>query len=157
MPRTSRCSAVVVLTENNRYTIAHQSMITGMMFLVMGMTLALLMCSGPILRIIGNTGASIISRVMGLILAAVAGLHSGLGWPLWGAALAVGGLVFAIGENVPVDYVRSHMWFSLSEAGGNPMAARAIELVERQMTAEQIAEAKRLLQERLEEAEGEAS
>ncbi len=32
-----------------------------------------------------------------LVLAAVAGLHSGLDWPLWGAALAVGGFVAAIG------------------------------------------------------------
>jgi multiple antibiotic resistance protein len=64
--------AVVVLTDNSRYSIAEQAMTGVMMLLVLAVTLVLLLCSGPILRRIGDTGASIVSRVMGLILAAVA-------------------------------------------------------------------------------------
>jgi len=64
--------AVVVLTDNNRYSIPEQAETTLVMVAVMAITLILLLLAGPILRVIRESGASIVSRVMGMILAAVA-------------------------------------------------------------------------------------
>ncbi|OOE97672.1 hypothetical protein BZG77_08625 [Salinivibrio sp. IB643] len=61
-----------MLTDNNRYAIAEQAITAGVMFLVLLATLALLLGANVIHKVIGNVGASIISRVMGLILASVA-------------------------------------------------------------------------------------
>ncbi|NQX87212.1 MAG: MarC family protein [Halioglobus sp.] len=64
--------AVVMLTDNYRYSITEQFITVGIMFSVMLFTLTLLLLATPIQRIIGEGGASVISRVMGLILASVA-------------------------------------------------------------------------------------
>ena len=55
------------------------------------------------------------------------------------------------GEGVPLDYVRAHMWMSLaaSRASGDlkQKYARGRDLVAKEMTTEQIAEAERLARE----------
>ncbi len=63
---------VVVLTDNNRFSIPEQSLTTLMMLLVLAATFVLLLLANPIHRAIRDSGASIVSRVMGMILAAVA-------------------------------------------------------------------------------------
>ncbi|MGN2615323.1 NAAT family transporter [Aliivibrio fischeri] len=64
--------AIVMLTDNSRYSILDQSITAGVMLLVLLITLGLLLGATFIQKVIGNVGAAIISRVMGLILAAVA-------------------------------------------------------------------------------------
>ncbi|MEI2384980.1 MarC family protein [Breoghania sp. JC706] len=64
--------AVVVLTDNNVYPIAAQLVTAAITLVVLAITLALMLLALPVQRLIGKAGASIISRVMGLILAAVA-------------------------------------------------------------------------------------
>lgn len=64
--------AVVVLTDNTRYSVAEQAVTAGLMAAVLACTLAILMLAAPIHRLIGMTGEAVISRVMGIILAAVA-------------------------------------------------------------------------------------
>lgn len=64
--------AVVVLTDNNRYDLYSQMITASAMMIVLLATLLLLLSASWILRIIGKSGAGIISRVMGLILATVA-------------------------------------------------------------------------------------
>ncbi len=67
--------AVVVLTDNHRFDIEHQMLTALIMLSVLIITLILLIFAGKIQKVIGNAGASIVSRVMGLILAAVATEH----------------------------------------------------------------------------------
>lgn len=64
--------AVVLMTENSHTTLTDQAITTGVMMSIMVVVLILLLLADFIHRLIGNAGASIISRVMGLILAAVA-------------------------------------------------------------------------------------
>ncbi|ATG47350.1 MarC family protein [Celeribacter ethanolicus] len=64
--------AVVMLTDNDRFSMAHQAMTASIMVVVLLITLLILIAAQPILRVIGETGAAIVSRVMGMVLAAVA-------------------------------------------------------------------------------------
>ena len=67
--------AVVLLTDNARYTLLEQTATTGVLLLVLAITLVLLLAAPRLHRLLGDSGASIVSRVMGLILASVATTH----------------------------------------------------------------------------------
>ena len=54
------------------------------------------------------------------------------------------GVMYVEGRGVPQDYVRAHMWFSLSAAQGEQRAVKTLEMAERRMTPAQINEAKKL-------------
>ena len=64
--------AVVVLTDNHRVSIPEQAVILGLLLAVLAITLGVLFAAGWLNRHLGTAGSSIISRVMGIILAAVA-------------------------------------------------------------------------------------
>jgi len=64
--------AAVLLTENAKYNLLEQAQTTSAMIAVLLIVLVLLLAASWIHKIIGNSGAGIISRVMGLILASVA-------------------------------------------------------------------------------------
>ncbi len=64
--------AIVLLTDNNRFSIPEQIVTGVVMLLVCGVAFLLMLAAQPILRVIGMHGAAIVSRVMGMILAAVA-------------------------------------------------------------------------------------
>ncbi|MBP6699599.1 MAG: MarC family protein [Halioglobus sp.] len=64
--------AVVMLTDNHRYSVTEQMVTAATMLTVLALTLLLFFIAAPIQRVIGSSGASIVSRVMGLILASVA-------------------------------------------------------------------------------------
>lgn len=63
---------VVLLTDDHRFDFAQLSLTTSVLAVVLAITLAVLLLAAPISRLIGNAGASIISRVMGMILVALA-------------------------------------------------------------------------------------
>jgi len=67
--------AVVLLTDNNRFSIPEQAVTAGIMLSVVAVAYLLMLAAGPILKVIGASGAAIVSRVMGMILAAVAVDH----------------------------------------------------------------------------------
>ena len=64
--------AAVLLTENSRYNLWEQTQTTVIMLSVLSIVLALMLAASWVHRMIGNSGASIVSRIMGLILASVA-------------------------------------------------------------------------------------
>ena len=64
--------AIVILTDNHRTSLVDQAITAGLMLVVLALTLALLLLAMPIQKLIGSGGASVISRVMGLILSTVA-------------------------------------------------------------------------------------
>ncbi len=64
--------AVVMLTDNHRYSVTEQMITAATMLTVLALTLLMFFMAAPILRVIGSSGASVVSRVMGLILASVA-------------------------------------------------------------------------------------
>ncbi len=64
--------AAVLMTENNKYNFIEQLETTGIMLCVMLTAFILMASSSFLFRYIGTPGASIISRVMGLILSSVA-------------------------------------------------------------------------------------
>ncbi len=64
--------AVVLLTDNHRFNFLEQALTAGVMLSVIFITYLFLLLANRIQHLIGNAGAAIISRVMGLILASVA-------------------------------------------------------------------------------------
>lgn len=64
--------AAVMLTDNNRFSLLDQAITTAIMLGIILVNLCLMLMATRLQRIIGQSGASVISRVMGLILAAVA-------------------------------------------------------------------------------------
>lgn len=83
--------AIVVLTDNSQNPISAQIVTAGLLFGVMLLTLCLLLMASRLKPYLGATGASVISRVMGMILATVA-VDSVLG-----GLEAVGALTLASG------------------------------------------------------------
>jgi multiple antibiotic resistance protein len=64
--------ALVILTDNHTEPLAEQAITAALLVLVLLLTLVLLLAASFVHRLIGNTGASVISRVMGIILATIA-------------------------------------------------------------------------------------
>ncbi len=64
--------AAMVLTDNTRHSIVSQAGTALMILMVLGIVYLCLRLSERIHRMIGDVGASIVSRVMGLITAAIA-------------------------------------------------------------------------------------
>lgn len=64
--------AIVLITDNHRIDLHQQFVATLTMLAVLVITLLLLLLAGPIQKLIGSSGASVISRIGGLILASVA-------------------------------------------------------------------------------------
>ncbi len=62
----------VLMTENTRVDLWQQVQIAGVMTGVVILAMLLMLMASSIQRLIGKAGASVVSRVMGLILAAVA-------------------------------------------------------------------------------------
>ncbi|AHM03650.1 Membrane protein, MarC family [Roseibacterium elongatum DSM 19469] len=64
--------AIVILTDNHTNPVSDQVVTAGLLVLVLLITLLILLAAPYLVRVIGTTGASVISRVMGIILATVA-------------------------------------------------------------------------------------
>ncbi|MBO6949848.1 MAG: MarC family protein [Rhodospirillales bacterium] len=64
--------AIVVLTDNHVEPVEEQVITAVILIAVLILTLILLLAASYVHRLIGNTGASIVSRVMGIILATIA-------------------------------------------------------------------------------------
>lgn len=77
--------AIVLLTDNHRFALDDQAVTAGLLLVVLLVAMGLMFAASYIHKLIGSAGENIISRVMGMILAAVAvdAILSGfvlLGW-----------------------------------------------------------------------------
>ena len=63
---------VVVLTDDDRFNLIGQLSTVGVLAAVMVLQFIILLAAGPITWLIGIAGVSVISRVMGMLLAALA-------------------------------------------------------------------------------------
>ena len=64
--------AIVVLTDNHTESIFEQAVTAGLLLGVLIITLILLLGASVIHKVIGNSGVSVISRIMGIVLATIA-------------------------------------------------------------------------------------
>lgn len=64
--------AVVLLTDNHVYNIQQQTLTTFLVFVVVMLTMLLLLLASKVQKRIGEYGITVISKIMGLILAAYA-------------------------------------------------------------------------------------
>jgi multiple antibiotic resistance protein len=63
--------AVILLTDNDVYTVPEQIQTGVVLLAVLGLTYLFLLVSDAILRVIGRQGSAILVRVMGILLAAL--------------------------------------------------------------------------------------
>ena len=61
-----------MLTDNSTFGLLEQAQTTVVMLVVLALTCAVLLAAGTLDRLLGTTGADVISRISGLILAALA-------------------------------------------------------------------------------------
>ena len=61
--------AVVLLTDNNRFSLAEQSITAGLMVVVLVGVLLALLLAGRIQRYLGTAGIMVVTQIMGLVLA----------------------------------------------------------------------------------------
>lgn len=64
--------AIVLLTDNDQVAIGNQAFTAVVMVGVLGIACLFMLLAEPIMKLIGHSGAAIVSRVMGMILASVA-------------------------------------------------------------------------------------
>jgi multiple antibiotic resistance protein len=77
--------AVILLTDNYRYSPAQQAATGAVLVAILALTYAMMRAADPLLRFLGSSGARILIRVLGMILAALAVemTLSGLGIAGW--------------------------------------------------------------------------
>jgi multiple antibiotic resistance protein len=63
--------AAIILTDNDLFTIPMQAGTVCVLLAVLVVNYLLMLAAGPILKIIGQSGASILIRIMGILLAAL--------------------------------------------------------------------------------------
>jgi TPR repeat protein len=56
------------------------------------------------------------------------------------------GALYANGSGVPKDNLEAYKWFALSAVHGNAMAAKNRDIIAKRLTADQLAQAKKLVQ-----------
>jgi len=61
--------AVVLLTDNHRFSFGEETVTAGLTLVVMGLVLVALLLATRINRLLGNAGISVVTQIMGLILA----------------------------------------------------------------------------------------
>lgn len=64
--------AVVILTDNNLYSLEQQAITTFLVLVVIFLTALILLIANKVQKIIGDYGITVISKIMGLILASYA-------------------------------------------------------------------------------------
>lgn len=64
--------AVVVLTDNRKFSMAEQAVSAALLLTVLGITLVFLLQANRIYGLIGKAGSTLLVRVLGLVLAALA-------------------------------------------------------------------------------------
>ena len=62
----------MLITDNDRFSVIEQAQTAFAGALVLAITLVLLLLADPVYRAIGSGGASVVRRIMGMILAAIA-------------------------------------------------------------------------------------
>ena len=65
-------TAVVLLTDNHRHSIAEQAVTALILLVILAITLGLLYAAAAVHRVLGSTGTNVLIRVLGLVLAALA-------------------------------------------------------------------------------------
>ena len=63
--------AAIVLTDNDLYTVPQQFETVLVLLAILGVNYIMMLQADPILRFIGRSGASVLVRIMGMILAAL--------------------------------------------------------------------------------------
>ena len=64
--------ACMVLTDNTKFTLVEQAITSAVMLAVLGITLIVLLQADRVFRVIGKSGCTLLVRVLGLLLAALA-------------------------------------------------------------------------------------
>jgi multiple antibiotic resistance protein len=64
--------AAVLLTDNDQFSVPAQAVTTLILLVVLAFTYAMMRAAETVHRVIGTTGANVLNRVMGLVLAALA-------------------------------------------------------------------------------------
>jgi multiple antibiotic resistance protein len=64
--------AIVVLTDNHRYSVGEQAITAVALLVILIMTLVVMLLAAPLHRVLGQAGTTLMTRIMGLILAALA-------------------------------------------------------------------------------------